>query len=55
MIDKWNEAVTIEIPKKGDSTPSSNYREISLISTLCKIVTNIVADKWSVVSEKECL
>jgi hypothetical protein len=38
---QWKESV-VPIHKKGDKTDCSNYRGISLLSTSCKILSNIL-------------
>jgi hypothetical protein len=39
---QWKESIIIPIHKKGDKTDSSNYRGTSLLSTLYKIVSNVL-------------
>jgi hypothetical protein len=35
---QWKEPIVVPIHKKGDKTDCSNYRDISLLSTSCKIL-----------------
>jgi hypothetical protein len=42
LSHQWKESIMVPIHKKGDKTGCSNYRGISLLSTLCKILTNIL-------------
>jgi hypothetical protein len=39
----WKESLVVPIHKKGDKTDCSNYRGISLLSTVYKILPNILA------------
>jgi hypothetical protein len=39
---QWKESTVVPIHKKGDKTDYSNYRGISLLSTSCKILSNIL-------------
>lgn len=41
----WQTAIVVPIPKKGDLTLRDNYRGISLVSAVSKIVTSIVAKR----------
>jgi membrane dipeptidase/U5 small nuclear ribonucleoprotein component len=50
MPDNVNEALIVPIPKKGDPTNPGNYRGISLINVIMKIVTKVVYErlaKWA--------
>jgi hypothetical protein len=42
---QWEESIVIPIPKKGDKTDCSNYRDISLLSTSYKILSNILLSR----------
>jgi len=44
---KWNKASIVSIPKKGDLTDCNNYRGISLINNIIKIISKIVASRIS--------
>jgi hypothetical protein len=39
---QWKESIVVPIHKMGDKTDCSNYRSISLLSTLYKILSNIL-------------
>ena len=43
--DRWNVAWVVSIPKKGDPKCMDNYRGISLISIIVKLVTSIVTER----------
>jgi hypothetical protein len=42
LSDQWKEYIIVPVHKKGDKTDWSNYRGISLLSTLYKILSNIL-------------
>jgi hypothetical protein len=42
---QWKESIVVPIHKKGDKTDCSNYRGISLLPTLYKIVSSIVLSR----------
>jgi hypothetical protein len=41
LLDQWKEPNIVSVHEKGDKTDCSNYREISLLSTSYKILSNI--------------
>jgi hypothetical protein len=47
LPDQWKESIIVPVHKKGAKTDSSNYCGISLLSTLCKIVFNILLSRLS--------
>jgi hypothetical protein len=47
MPDKWKESIIVPIVKMGNNSESSNYREILLLSTSYKILSNIVLSRLS--------
>jgi hypothetical protein len=47
LTDQWNESIILPIHKKGDKTDCNNYRGISLLSTLYKILSNFFLSKLS--------
>jgi hypothetical protein len=42
LPDQWKEFIIVPIHKKGDKTDCNYYRGISLLSTLYKILYNIL-------------
>ncbi len=43
--DAWQSSVVVSIPKKGDLSRMDNYRGISLMSTVLKILVTILSDR----------
>ena len=41
----WQNSVVVSIPKKGDLTDMNNYRGISLMSTMLKILMGIISER----------
>jgi sorting nexin-29 len=44
-------AITVPVYKKGDIIDCSNYRGISLLSTICKILSNILLTRLAPYAE----
>jgi hypothetical protein len=44
FLMQWNDIIIVSISKEEGKTDCSNYRGISLLSTLHKIVFNIIVD-----------
>jgi hypothetical protein len=42
LAEEWNESIIVPFYKKGDKTDCCNYRDISLLSTMYKILFNIL-------------
>jgi hypothetical protein len=42
LLHKFKESTVVRIQKKSDKTACSNYRGISLLSTSCKILSNVL-------------
>jgi hypothetical protein len=47
MPDQWKESIIVPNHKTGDKTDCNNYRGISLLSTLYKILSNILLSPLS--------
>jgi hypothetical protein len=45
LPDQWKESIIVPIHKKGDKTDCNNYRGISLLSTSCNILSNILLSR----------
>jgi hypothetical protein len=45
LPEQWKESIIVQIYKKGDKMDCSNYREISLLSTSYKILSNILLSR----------
>jgi hypothetical protein len=45
MSDQWKESIIVPIHKKRDKTACNNYREISLLSTSYKLLSNILVSR----------
>jgi len=48
----WKESIIIPIYKKGDKTDCNNYRDISLLSTTFKNLSNILLSRLTPYSEE---
>jgi hypothetical protein len=38
LLDQWKESITVPVHKTGDKTDCSHYREITLLSTIYKLL-----------------
>jgi len=45
LPEEWKESIILPIYKKGDVTDCSNYRGISLLPTMYKILSRILLSK----------
>jgi len=45
LTDVWKASITVPIYKKGDIIDGSNYRGMSLLSTICKILSYILLSR----------
>jgi len=45
LTNDCKESITVPVYKKGDTIDGSNYRGISLLSTICKILSNILLSR----------
>jgi hypothetical protein len=52
LPEEWKESVTVPIYKKGDKTDCSSYRGISLLSTMYKILSNILLSRLTPYAEE---
>ncbi|CAN0437199.1 unnamed protein product, partial [Laminaria digitata] len=55
LSEAWQNSVVVSIPKKGDLTYMNNYRGISLMSTVLKILMGIISDRLNEAFEEEDL
>jgi hypothetical protein len=42
LPDQWKESITVPVHNTGDKTDRNNYRQISLLSTSYKMISNIL-------------
>jgi hypothetical protein len=59
LPQQWKESIIVPIHKKGDKTDCNNYRGISLLSTVYKILSNILLVRLTpyvseVIGEHQC-
>jgi hypothetical protein len=59
MPDQWKESIIVPINKMGDKTDCNNYRRVSLLSTSCSILSNIILSRLSpyideIIGEHQC-
>jgi len=52
LPDEWKEMIAVSIYKKGDKADPSNYRGISLLSTMYKILSNILLSSLTPYAEE---
>ena len=45
LPDEWKESIIVPIYKKGDKTDCNNYRGISLLPTMYKVLSNILLSR----------
>lgn len=51
----YRSAIVVPVPKKGDLSDPDNYRGISLISVVLKIVSKVVATRLQTIAERDNL
>ena len=51
----WVESIVVSIPKKGDLADMNNYRGISLMATVLKLVCVVISDRVNDVAEERGL
>jgi hypothetical protein len=59
LSHQWKESIVVPIHRKGDKTDCSNYTGISLLSTLYKILSNIILIRLTpygdeIIGDHEC-
>ena len=59
LPEEWKESIIVPIYKKGSKTYCSNYRDISLLPTTCKILSNILLSKLipyagEIIGDRQC-
>jgi hypothetical protein len=52
LLQQWKESIILPVYTKGDRSDCSNYRVISLLSTSCTILFNILLLKLSPYAEE---
>jgi hypothetical protein len=52
LPEEWKESIFVPIYKKGDKTDCSKYRGISLLSTIYKILSNILLSRLTPYAEE---
>ena len=52
LPEEWKELIIVPICKKGDKTDCSNYRGISLLPVMYKILSNILLSRLTIYAEK---
>jgi hypothetical protein len=45
LPDQWKESIIVPVHKRGDKTDCNNYHGISLLSTIYKILSNILLSR----------
>ena len=45
MPEEWKESIIVPIYKKGDKTDCNNYKDVSLLPTTYKILSNILLSR----------
>jgi hypothetical protein len=52
LPEEWKELILVPIYKKGDKTKCSNYRGISLLPTMYKILSSILLSRLTPYAEE---
>jgi hypothetical protein len=52
LSEEWKESVIVSIYKKGDKTDCSNYRGISLLPTMYKVLSTILLSRLNLYAEE---
>jgi len=45
LPEEWKELIVVCVCKKGDKTDCINYRDISLLPTMYKVLSNILLSR----------
>jgi hypothetical protein len=53
LSSDWKEGIIIKIPQKGDLSNCSNWRGVTLLATLSKILNRIILDRIMELLEKK--
>ena len=59
LPEQWKESIIVPIHKKGDKTDCNNYRGISLLSTISKILSYILLSRLTpyaeeIIGDRQC-
>jgi len=59
LPEEWKESIIVPIHKKGDKTNSNNYRDISVLPTTYKILSNILLSRLipyakEIIGDQQC-
>jgi hypothetical protein len=52
LPEEWMESIIVPIDKEGDKTDCSNYKGISLLSTMHKILPSVLLSKFTAYAEE---
>jgi hypothetical protein len=52
LLEEWKESITVPTYKKGDKIDCSNYRGISILLTMYKILSNILLSRLTPYAEE---
>jgi len=52
MPEEWKESIIVLIYKKGNKRDCSNYRDISILPTTTKIISNILLSRLTPYAEE---
>ena len=55
IADQWMNSALVPIPKKGDLADPNNYRGISLMNTILKVLTIVLSDRINTCAEEHNL
>jgi len=52
LPEEWKELIIVPIHKKGDKTECNNYRGMSLLPTMYKILSNILLSRLTLYAKE---